>query len=110
MFTALPIHTAVDVGQPQQAAYSSAEPFVDALPLGTAIPFTADHIPDPEWLRLQVRQLIREFLMPLCPEARRLPPSHSPDQMARREPYLVRSSVRPLTACVRARSRSSAWQ
>jgi hypothetical protein len=36
--------------------------FVDALPLGTAIPFTAEHMPDPEWLRLQVRQLIREFL------------------------------------------------
>jgi DNA-directed RNA polymerase specialized sigma subunit len=36
--------------------------FIGALPLGTAIQLTADHVPNPEWLRLQVRQLIREFL------------------------------------------------
>jgi hypothetical protein len=42
--------TASDVGQPQQGASSLAEPFVDALPLGTTIPFTADHTPDPDWL------------------------------------------------------------
>jgi hypothetical protein len=38
---------------------SSPEPFVDALPLGTAVPFSGDPT---EWLRLEVRHLIREFL------------------------------------------------
>ena len=38
---------------------SSPEPFVDALPLGTAVPFSGDPT---EWLRLKVRHLIREFL------------------------------------------------
>jgi hypothetical protein len=54
---------AVEADHSQKTVHSSAEPFVDALPLGTAIPFTPDNSPDPEWLRLQVRQLIREFLM-----------------------------------------------
>src|SRR5215469_6012463 len=38
---------------------SLPEPFVDALPLGTAVPFSGDPT---EWLRLEVRHLIREFL------------------------------------------------
>jgi hypothetical protein len=38
---------------------SSPEPFIDALPLGTAVPFSGDPT---EWLRLEVRHLIREFL------------------------------------------------
>ena len=58
----LPNPREVEVSHSQRAANSQEEPYVDALPLGTSIPFTANHIPDPEWLRLQVRQLLREFL------------------------------------------------
>jgi hypothetical protein len=35
---------------------------MDALPLGTAVPLTAEHLAGSEWLRLEVRGLIREFL------------------------------------------------
>jgi hypothetical protein len=46
----------------ERSAHAPVMPFTDALPLGTAVPLTGDRVPEPEWLRLQVRQLIREFL------------------------------------------------
>jgi hypothetical protein len=46
-------------GPSDTGGHSSPEPFVDALPLGTAVPFSGDPT---EWLRLEVRHLIREFL------------------------------------------------
>ncbi len=46
----------------QSDAVPTWEPFIDALPLGTAVPLGPLHVPDPEWLRLEVRRLIREFL------------------------------------------------
>lgn len=38
------------------------EPIINALPLGTAVPMTGEDVAASDWLRLEVRGLIREFL------------------------------------------------
>jgi hypothetical protein len=43
-------------------AQESQEPIIDALPLGTAVPMTGENLAESDWLRLEVRGLIREFL------------------------------------------------
>jgi DNA-directed RNA polymerase specialized sigma24 family protein len=40
----------------------SQEPIIDALPLGTSVPMTGEDLAESDWLRLEVRGLIREFL------------------------------------------------
>jgi hypothetical protein len=43
-------------------AQESQEFIIDALPLGTAVPMTGENLAESDWLRLEVRGLIREFL------------------------------------------------
>jgi hypothetical protein len=43
-------------------AHETQEPIINALPLGTAVPMTDENLAASDWLRLEVRGLIREFL------------------------------------------------
>jgi len=73
---------------------------MDALPLGTAVPLTAEHLAGSEWLRLEVRGLIREFLsvVPRSQEATMLTsprPDGTPRTISRAELSAAIDRMRP---------------
>ena len=79
---------------------SIPDPIMEALPLGTAMPLTTEHFASSEWLRLEVRGLIREFLsvVPRSQEATTLTfprPDGTPRTISRAELSAAIDRMRP---------------
>ena len=85
---------------PAPGTQSIPDPIMEALPLGTAVPLTAEHLAAPEWLRLEVRGLIREFLsvVPRSQETTTLTfprPDSTPRTLSRAELSAAIDRMRP---------------
>lgn len=93
-------HAQHDTVLPAPSTQSIPDPIMDALPLGTAVPLTTEHLAGSEWLHLEVRGLIREFLsvVPRSQEGTKLTfprPDGTPRTISRAELSAAIDRMRP---------------